>query len=498
MAIKMKNTTNTNPRTNPLSAVKNRSLLPAAGLLGGQWQQADSGKMIAVTNPASGEVIAEVPNMTGAETKRAIDSAAEALPKWKAKTGKERAAALGKWHQLLLDNTTDLARIMTAEQGKPLAESRGETLYGASFVQWFAEEAKRCGGEIIPAVKPSTQIRITREAAGVCALITPWNFPIAMITRKAAPALAAGCTAIVKPAKLTPLSAIAVCALAQEAGIPAGVLNVLTGDASAIGGEMCANPLVRVLSFTGSTETGKLLAAACAPTVKKLALELGGNAPFIVFDDADLPTAVQQAMLCKFRNSGQTCVCANRFYVQEGVYDEFISLFAEQIKSLKPGDGFADDTTQGPLINADAVAKVSHHIADAVGKGAVVVCGGEAMEGNFFQPTLLKNMRDNMAASCEETFGPVAPVFSFKSEEEVIKRANNTPYGLAAYFCTTNLGRMMRVSDALEAGIVGVNEGIISSEVAPFGGVKESGIGREGASMGMDEYTEVKYTLTGY
>lgn len=497
MTINMQNTTS----TNPLSAVKNASLLPAAALVGGRWQQADSGKTMEVVNPANGKVIAEVPRMAKAETKRAITQAAEALPEWKAATAKARAALLGKWYQLLIDNAEDLARIMTAEQGKPMAESRGETLYGASFVQWFAEEAKRCGGAIIPAVKANTQIRITREAAGVCALITPWNFPLAMITRKAAPALAAGCTAVIKPASMTPLSAIAVCALAKQAGIPPGVINVLTGNAADIGGEMCANPLVRVLSFTGSTETGKILAAACAPTVKKLALELGGNAPFIVFDDADLPMAVKQAMLCKFRNSGQTCVCANRFYVQEGVYDKFINLFAEQIQTLKPGDGFADDTTQGPLINADAVDKVRRHLSDAVAKGAVVVCGGEAIQeggGNFFQPTLVKDMKDDMAASCEETFGPVAPVFSFKDEAEVIRRANNTPYGLAAYFCTTDLARMMRVADALESGIVGVNEGIISSEVAPFGGVKESGIGREGGQMGMDEYTEIKYTLIGY
>ena len=488
-------------KTNPLAAVQNRALLRAAGLINGEWCAADDGKTFCVNNPATGADIAKVPNMASAETRRAIDAAAAALPQWRAKTGKERAAALSEWHRLLLAHTEDLARIMTAEQGKPLAESRGETVYGASFVQWFAEEAKRCGGEIIPAVKASTQIRITREAAGVCAMITPWNFPIAMITRKAAPALAAGCTAVIKPARQTPLSAIAVCALAQEAGIAPGVINLITGDAGAIGAEMCANPIVRVLSFTGSTKIGKHLAAACAPSVKKLALELGGNAPFIVFDDADLPLAAAQALVCKFRNSGQTCVCANRFYVQESVYDEFIKLLEAQMRTLKPGDGFAEDTTQGPLINADAIAKVQNHIQDAASKGAVIVSGGEPINnggGNFFQPTLLSNMTDKMLASCEETFGPVAPVYSFRSEEEVIRRANNTPYGLAAYFCTTDLGRMMRVSAALEAGIIGVNEGIISSEVAPFGGVKESGIGREGASIGMDEYTEIKYTLIGY
>lgn len=482
------------------TTINNADLLRGAGLINGEWQAADGGGAFAVTNPANGDTIAEVPDMGAAETKRAINAAAQALPNWRAKTGKERAAVLAQWHKLMLDNAEDLARIMTAEQGKPLAEARGETMYGASFVQWFAEEAKRHGGEIVPAVKGGAQIRITREAAGVAAMITPWNFPIAMITRKAAPALAAGCAAVVKPARLTPLSAIAVCELAVQAGVPPGVMNLVTGDAGAIGGEMCANPAVRVLSFTGSTETGKHLAALCAPTVKKLALELGGNAPFIVFDDADLKLAAKQALLCKFRNSGQTCVCANRFYAQENIHDEFVKLFAREIQTLKPGDGFSEHANQGPLINAAAVEKVARHIKEAAGKGATIVTGGKAHElgGNFFQPTLLTGMNDEMPPTFEETFGPLAPVYSFASEAEVVRRVNDTPYGLAAYFCTNDLGRMMRVSEALEAGIVGVNEGIISSEVAPFGGVKESGIGREGASMGMEEYTEIKYTLIGY
>ena len=367
-----------------------------------------------------------------------------------------------------------------------------------SFLQWFGEEAKRCGGEIVPSVKPNTQIRVTREAAGVAAMITPWNFPAAMLTRKLGPALAAGCTAVVKPALETPLTALALVELANRAGIPPGVVNLLTGKAAPIGEVWCAHPDVRVLSFTGSTAVGVKLAAACAPTVKKLALELGGNAPFIVFDDADLPLAVRQAMLSKFRNAGQTCVCANRFYVQENVHDEFIAQFRAEIELLKVGDGFQDGVTVGPLINAQAVAKAKAHVADSQAHGAQVVCGGDSPGGNFFTPTLLRGMQDGAPPDCEETFAPVAPVYSFADEEEVVRRANATPYGLAAYFCTRDLGRMMRVSAALEAGIVGVNEGLISCEVAPFGGVKCSGLGREGAQIGMDEYTEIKYTLIGY
>ncbi len=482
------------------TSIKNERLLPGAGFVGGEWRGADSGGTVAVVNPANGESVGKTPMMGDAETRRAIDAAAAALSGWRAQTGKERAAVLREWHRLILENAEDLARIMTAEQGKPLAEARGEIAYGASFVEWFAEEAKRCGGEIVPGVRRNTQIRVTREAAGVAAMITPWNFPVAMITRKAAPALAAGCTAVVKPALLTPLCALALAALAEDAKIPPGVFNVVTGDSAKIGGEMCANPAVRVLSFTGSTEVGKKLAAACAPTVKKLALELGGNAPFIVFPDADLDLAAQQAMLCKFRNSGQTCVCANRFYAHESVRDSFVEKLAREMRSLKVGDGFGEGVNQGPLINKEAVEKVRAHIADATGKGAKVVVGGEAHElgGCFFQPTLLCGMRDDMLATREEVFGPVAPVYDFQSEEEVVARVNDTPYGLAAYFCTEDLGRAMRVSASLEAGIVGVNEGIISCEVAPFGGVKESGIGREGAREGMDEYTEIKYTLIGY
>ena len=482
----------------PLSMINNKQLIKSAGFIGGEWAAADNGDILKVVNPVNDNTIADVPHMGAAETRRAIAAAAQAGPAWRRKTGKERAAILMAWYHLLLQNSEDLARLMTLEQGKPLAESRGEVQYGASFIQWFAEEAKRSGGEIIPAPRANTQVRVTREPAGVAAMITPWNFPIAMITRKAAPALAAGCTAVIKPASQTPLCAIALMVLAQEAGVPAGVLNLVLGGGGAIGGEVCANAAVRVLSFTGSTEVGRLLAKQCAPTIKKLALELGGNAPFIVFDDADLPRAAEQAMASKFRNAGQTCVCANRIYVQDGAYDEFMALFKQRILALSTGDGLQDGTTIGPLIDRAGVDKAVQHVADCVSKGATVECGGHDLGGNFFEPTLLSEVSDDSLPCCEETFAPVAPVFRFSDEDEVIRRANETIYGLSAYLCSRDLGRVMRVSEALEAGIVGVNEGIISSEVAPFGGVKQSGIGREGGTHGIDEYTEVKYTLLGF
>lgn len=484
-----------------MEKIKNKALLKSGGWINGAWTGADSGKTIAVDNPATGDIIAQAPHMGATETQRAIEAAAAALPAWRSQTGKARAAILREWYRLLLENLDDLARIMTLEQGKPLAESRGEIAYGAAFIEWFAEEAKRGGGEIIPAFKANTQVRVTREAAGVAAMITPWNFPNAMLTRKAGPALAAGCTAIIKPANATPLSAIAAVALAEKAGVPAGVINLVMGDSAAIGKALCSHPAVRVLSFTGSTEVGKKLAAQCAMTVKKTALELGGNAPFIVFDDADLAAAAKHALASKFRNAGQTCVCANRFYVQDSVHDEFVELFKQEIAALKVGNGLDAGITQGPLINAAAVEKVKQHVADAVQKGGKVLIGGKPLDdigANYFEPTLITEMQKDTLPLCEETFGPLAPIYRFKTGEEAVQMANNTPYGLAAYFCTRDLGRTMRVSEALEAGIIGVNEGIISSEVAPFGGVKESGIGREGGYHGMDEYTEIKYTLIGY
>ena len=485
---------------NGMKNIKNLKLLRREGLVGGEWRGADGGGRFGVDNPASGETIADMPDMGAAETRLAVDAAAEAFPQWRDKTGKERAEVLFRWHQLILDNSEDLARLMTLEQGKPLAEARGEVAYGASFVQWFAEEAKRCGGDIVPAVRPNTQIRTTREAVGVAALITPWNFPVAMITRKAAPALAAGCAVVVKPAKQTPLCAVAIAELAMQAGVPPGAFNLVCGNAQSIGGELCANPKVRALSFTGSTEVGRLLAAQCAPTVKKVSLELGGNAPFIVFDDADLPRAVRQLMVCKFRNAGQTCVCANRVYVQKNVRKEFVSLLKTAVDALQVADGLQDGADIGPLIDDSAAERAERHVQSCMDGGAKTLAGGgrHSLGGRFFAPTLLDGAEDGCLPCDEETFAPVAPVFVFDSEEEAVRRANDSIYGLSAYFCTRDLGRAMRVSAALEAGIVGVNEGIISSEVAPFGGVKQSGIGREGGAQGMDEYTEIKYTLLGY
>jgi succinate-semialdehyde dehydrogenase/glutarate-semialdehyde dehydrogenase len=466
----------------------------------GQWIHADSGATLAVTNPADGSVIVRVASVGQPETRRAIEAAGAALPAWRAMTAKDRAAILKRWFDLIIANADDLARLMTAEQGKPLAEAKGEVVYGAAFVEWYAEEAKRVYGDVIPATAPGRRIVVTKEPIGVVAAITPWNFPIAMITRKCAPALAAGCTVVVKPAEDTPLSALALAELAVRAGFPAGVLNVLpTADYVAVGGELTANPIVRKLSFTGSTEVGKLLMKQCADTMKKVSFELGGNAPFIVFDDADLDAAVAGAMASKYRNTGQTCVCANRILVQAGIYDAFAAKLAEAVGRLVVGAGLDGETHQGPLINEAAVAKVEAHIADAVAKGAKVALGGKRHQlgGTFFQPTILIGITPEMQVAREETFGPVAPLFRFDTEAEAIQMANDTEFGLAAYFYSRDVGRCWRVADALEYGIVGINEGIISTEVAPFGGVKESGIGREGSRYGIEEFLEVKYLCMG-
>jgi succinate-semialdehyde dehydrogenase/glutarate-semialdehyde dehydrogenase len=476
------------------------ALLKTQAHIDGRWCDAESGRSFAVTNPADGAEIARVPAMGAVETRRAIAAAAAALPAWRARTAKERAGLLKRWFELIMAAQDDLAVLMTAEQGKPLAEAKGEVAYGAAFIEWFAEEGKRVYGDVIPGHLPGRRIVVTKEPIGVVAAITPWNFPNAMITRKCAPALAAGCTVVVKPAEDTPLSALALAELAQRAGIPAGVFNIVTtDDPAAVGDELCANPLVRKLSFTGSTEIGKLLMKQCAGTVKKVALELGGNAPFIVFDDADLDAAVAGAMASKYRNTGQTCVCANRLLVQDGVYDAFAAKLAEAVGRLKVGPGLGGDTQQGPLINAQAVEKVERHISDAVAKGARVLTGGKrhALGGTFFQPTILADVTTEMLCAREETFGPVAPLFRFHSEEEAIRMANATEFGLAAYFYARDIGRVWRVADALEYGIVGINEGIISTEVAPFGGMKESGIGREGSKYGIEEFVEIKYLCMG-
>ena len=479
--------------------LKDPDLLRRQAHVGGEWIDADGGGTITVTNPADGSTLGTVPSLGAEETRRAIAAAEKAWPAWRAKTAKERAAILRRWYELIMANQEDLARIMTAEQGKPLAESRGEIAYAASFIEWFAEEGKRVYGDVIPTFKAGARVVVTKEPVGVTAAITPWNFPAAMITRKAGPALAAGCPMVVKPASQTPLSALALAVLAERAGLPAGVLSVVTGAASAVGGEMTANPTVRKLSFTGSTEVGKTLMAQCAGTMKKLSMELGGNAPFIVFDDADLDAAVQGAIASKYRNTGQTCVCANRFLVQEGVYHTFAYKLAEAVQKLKVADGFQEGATQGPLIDMKAVEKVEEHIADAVRKGARIVTGGKRHElgGSFFQPTVLSEVTPAMTVAREETFGPVAPLFRFKDEAEAIRLANATEFGLAAYFYARDIGRVWRVAEALEYGIVGINEGIISTEVAPFGGMKESGTGREGSKYGIEDYLEVKYMLMG-
>ena len=467
--------------------------------IGGAWADADDGSVIEVTDPATGESLASVPKMGAAETRRAIAAANQALPEWRGKTAKERAAILRCWNDLMLENQDDLARLMTCEQGKPFAEAKGEIAYAASFVEWFAEEGKRVYGEIIPEPMRDRRIVVIKEPIGVCAAITPWNFPSAMITRKAGPALAAGCTMVVKPATATPLSALSLAELAERAGVPAGVFNVVTGGSTAIGGEMTSNPIVRKLTFTGSTEVGKLLMAQCAGTVKKVSLELGGNAPFIVFDDADLDAAVEGAIASKYRNAGQTCVCANRFLVQEGVYEKFSGRLASAVGDLKVGSGLDTGVTQGPLIDMKAVEKVEAHIADATAKGARLALGGQRHQlgGTFFEPTVLVDVTGDMAVTHEETFGPVAPLFRFKTEDQAIAMANDTEFGLASYFYTRDMGRIWRVGEALEYGIVGVNVGIISNEVAPFGGMKESGIGREGSHFGIDEFLEVKYLCMG-
>jgi succinate-semialdehyde dehydrogenase/glutarate-semialdehyde dehydrogenase len=480
-------------------ALKDAALLRQQCYVDGAWIDADSGGRIEVTNPATGETLGTVPHLGVAETRRAIEAAAAAMPAWAAKTAKERAAILRRWNDLMLANVDDLATIMTAEQGKPLAEARGEVAYAASFIEWFAEEGKRVYGDVIPGHQPDKRILVLRQPIGVVAAITPWNFPSAMITRKAGPALAAGCTFVCKPATQTPYSALAMAELAARAGVPKGVFSVVTGSASAIGGEMTSNPIVRKLTFTGSTEIGKKLMQQCAGTLKKVSLELGGNAPFIVFDDADLDAAVQGAIASKYRNTGQTCVCANRLLVQEGVYDAFVAKLADAVRKLRVGDGLKGATEQGPLIDAKAVAKVEEHIADALAKGARVALGGHRHElgGTFFEPTIITHVKPDMMVAREETFGPVAPVFSFKDERQAIRMANDTEFGLASYFYTRDLARAWRVAEGLEYGIVGLNTGLISTEVAPFGGVKESGTGREGSKYGILDYTELKYLCIG-
>jgi succinate-semialdehyde dehydrogenase/glutarate-semialdehyde dehydrogenase len=479
--------------------LKDPTLLREQCLIGGRWASADQAGTIPVLNPATGQTLGVIPNLGAAETRRAIAAAAEALPAWAARTAKDRSVVLRRWFDLMLQNEQDLATLMTAEQGKPLAESKGEIAYAASFIEWFAEEGKRMYGDIIPGHQPDKRIMVLRQPVGVVAAITPWNFPSAMITRKAGPALAAGCTMVLKPATQTPFSALALADLAARAGIPAGVFNVVTGSAAAIGGEMTSNPSVRKLTFTGSTEIGKKLMAQCASTVKKLSLELGGNAPFIVFEDADLDAAVQGAIASKYRNTGQTCVCANRLLVQEGVYEEFAAKLAAAVGKLRVGDGLKGATDQGPLIDEKAVAKVEQHVADALSKGAKVVAGGKrhALGMTFFEPTILTGVTPNMMVAREETFGPVAPLFKFKTEAQAIAMANDTEFGLAAYLYTRDLARSWRVSEAIEYGIVGLNTGIISTEVAPFGGVKESGTGREGSKYGILDYTELKYVCIG-
>jgi succinate-semialdehyde dehydrogenase/glutarate-semialdehyde dehydrogenase len=479
--------------------LKDPTLLRQQSYINGQWCDADHGATITVTNPATGEQLGTVPKMGEAETRRAIEAANAAWPAWRKKTAKERAAILRKWNDLMLENADDLALLMTAEQGKPLAESKGEIAYAASFIEWFGEEAKRIAGETLQSPWPDRRIVVTREPVGVCAAITPWNFPAAMITRKAGPALAAGCPMVLKPAELTPFSALALAVLAERAGVPAGVFSVVTGDSKAIGKEMTSNPTVRKLTFTGSTAVGRLLMEQCAPTIKKVSLELGGNAPFIVFDDADLDAAVEGAIASKYRNAGQTCVCANRIYVQDGIYDAFAQKLVAAVGKLKVGNGAQPGVTQGPLIEEKAVVKVEEHISDALGKGARLLAGGKRHDlgHSFFQPTVLADVNSDMLVAHEETFGPLAPLFRFKTDEEAVALANSTEFGLAAYFYSRDIGRIWRVAEGIESGMVGVNTGLISNEIAPFGGVKQSGIGREGSTHGMDDYLVTKYICMG-
>ena len=485
-------------KTSPLALLKDPTLLKTDALINGTWVPGAS--RFDVLDPSNGTKLADVANLGPADAEAAIAAANAAWPAWRAKTGKERSIILRKWFDLLMANQEDLGRIMTAEQGKPFVEAKGEVAYGASFVEWYAEEAKRINGETLPQFDNNRRLMVIRQPIGVCAAITPWNFPLAMITRKVAPALAAGCPVVIKPAELTPLTALAAAELAMRAGIPAGVLNLLTADGAnsiAVGKVFCASDVVRHISFTGSTEVGRILMAQSAPTVKKLALELGGNAPFIVFDDADIDSAVEGAMASKYRNAGQTCVCANRIYVQDGVYDQFVEKFAARVKALKVGNGFEDGVVQGPLIEDAAVEKVQRHVADAVAKGGKVVVGGNKLQGQFFEPTVVADATADMLCAREETFGPFAPVFRFKTEQEAIDAANNTEFGLASYFYSRDVGRIFRVSEGLEYGMVGINVGIIATEHVPFGGVKQSGLGREGSSHGIDEYVEMKYLCLG-
>ncbi len=479
--------------------LKNTQLLRQQAYIDGQWLDADSGQTIAVSNPATGAIIGQVPKMGRAETRRAIEAAERALPAWSALTAKDRANRLRRWFELMLENQDDLGRLMTIEQGKPLAEAKSEIAYAASFLEWFAEEAKRIYGDTIPGHLPDKRLIVLKQPIGVTAAITPWNFPSAMITRKAGPALAAGCTMVLKPASQTPYSALALAVLAEQAGIPAGVFSVVTGSAGEVGGELTSNPIVRKLTFTGSTEIGRQLMAECAKDIKKVSLELGGNAPFIVFDDADLDAAVDGALISKYRNNGQTCVCANRLYIQDGVYDAFVDKLKAAVAKLQIGNGLDDGITTGPLIDSKAVAKVQEHIADALSKGAKLVAGGKphALGGSFFEPTILIDVPQHAAVAKEETFGPLAPLFRFKDEAEVIALSNDTEFGLASYFYARDLGRVFRVAEALEYGMVGINTGVISTEVAPFGGVKASGLGREGSKYGIDDYLELKYLCLG-
>jgi succinate-semialdehyde dehydrogenase/glutarate-semialdehyde dehydrogenase len=486
-------------KVKPAVQLKDMSLFRQQCYINGEWTDADDKSTIPVHNPADGVQIGTVPNMGTAETRRAIEAAHAAWAGWRARSAKERAAILRKWFELMMANQEDLAVLMTVEQGKPITESRGEVAYGASFIEWFAEEGKRIYGDTIPAPTPDRRIVVIKEPVGVCAAVTPWNFPNAMITRKAGPALAAGCTMVIKPASMTPYSALALCELAGRAGIPKGVVSVVTGASGPIGKELTTNALVRKFTFTGSTAVGKQLMQQCAGTVKKVSLELGGNAPFIVFDDADIDAAVDGAMASKYRNSGQTCVCANRIFVQDGVYEKFSTKLGEKVAAMKVGNGLEAGVVQGPLIEMKAVEKVEEHIADALAKGARVLTGGKRHEkgGQFFQPTVLAEVDTSMKITREETFGPVAPLYRFRTEEELVKLANDTEFGLAAYFYSRDIGRVWRVAEALEAGIVGINVGIISTEVAPFGGMKESGIGREGSKYGIEEFLEVKYLCMG-
>ncbi|QBM29283.1 NAD-dependent succinate-semialdehyde dehydrogenase [Hydrogenophaga pseudoflava] len=485
-------------KTSPLALLKDPTLLKTDGLINGEWVQGAS--RFDVLDPATGLKLADVANLGPADAERAIAAANAAWAGWKNKTAKERSIILRKWYDLLMANQDDLGRLMTAEQGKPLPEAKGEVAYGASFVEWFAEEAKRVNGETLPQFDNNRRLMVLKQPIGVCAAITPWNFPLAMITRKVAPALAAGCPVVIKPAELTPLTALAAAELAIRAGIPAGVLNILTADdqnSIAVGKVLCASDVVRHISFTGSTEVGRILMAQSAPTVKKMSLELGGNAPFIVFDDADIDSAVEGAFASKYRNAGQTCVCSNRLYVQEGVYEQFVEKFAAKVKTAKVGNGFEDGVNQGPLIEEAALQKVERHVADAQAKGGRVLVGGKRLDGQFFEPTVVADATADMLCAREETFGPFAPVFKFKTEQEAIDAANNTEFGLASYFYSRDIGRITRVSEALEYGMVGVNVGILATEHVPFGGVKQSGLGREGSHYGMDDYVEIKYVCIG-